>query len=140
MTKVQSQLGELSRHPELRTTLRWGREHQAAGQRPLQVSGSGAAIVEQKERGELRRFQGQLPPADVDAWGAALVAHRFLDERSSTLPRKPGDTPLLMRLESGDAPVFEVNIWSSDRYEDDDLHAILRHAESLITRVAGIDF
>ena len=69
--------------------------------------------------------------------GRALADHQFTAPRTSTLPRDPGDTRLVLQLSGSGVPAFETAIWYADRFKDRDLDAILRLADDLLYTASG---
>jgi hypothetical protein len=130
-------LRALERHADVAVVVRQGTEHFDDGLITLAVRGDGRVIVDQLAAGAAQQHSAKLDAARVAAFGSSLAAHRFTAARTTTLPREPGDTPLVLRVDRADAPVFEVHLWNADRYKDADLDAILRTADAMIHEVSG---
>lgn len=136
---MTDRLRALSTHPSLEVVIVVGTEHFDNGEFTLRVTGDGTATVVQKRAGKTHEFSRTLDDAAVAAFGATLADNEFTRARTSTLPREPGDTPVVLELRDGDATVFKAEIWEADRYEDRQLAAILRAAEALIKSMVGAD-
>ena len=130
-------LRALDQHPDVAITIQQGTEYFRDGQITLIIRGDGRVRVEQRRSGVVHPFEVQLPPARIAAIGRALAEHRFTAARTTKLPRNPGDTPLVLRLERGTAAAFAADLWYADRYQDADLDAIVRQADALIYEVTG---
>ena len=130
-------LRALDRHPDVTVVIRQGTEHFDDGLITLAIHGDGNATVEQRRSGREQQFTARLPAARIASLGGTLADHRFTAARTTKLPREPGDTPLLLRVDRGGAPAFQVEIWYADRYQDRDLDAIVRLADALIHEVTG---
>jgi hypothetical protein len=140
-TQKEAPIGDsvrtLDRHPDLTVVIRQGTEHFDNGQITLAIRGDGNATVEQLASGKTQHYAAKLPPARVAALGATLGAHRFTGPRTTTLPREPGDTQLVLRVDRARAPAFQLQLWDADRYKDADLDAILRTTDALIHELSG---
>jgi hypothetical protein len=130
-------LHALDRHADVAVTVRQGTEHFDNGLITLVVRGDGSAIVEQLASGAKQVYTAKLDATHLAALGSTLTAHRFTAVRTTTLPRKPGDTQLVLRLDRGGTQLFQAELWDADRYKDADLDAILRTADALIHEVSG---
>lgn len=130
-------LRALDRHPTATVTIRSGTEHFGNGEVTLAVRGDGAVSVEQRAAGAVTRYTAQLDGARIVALGRALADHKFTAPRTSTLPRNPGDTPLVLRLSGAGVRAFETTIWYADRFGDRDLDAIMRVADDLLYTASG---
>jgi hypothetical protein len=126
----------LDRHPAATLTIQQGTEHFDDGQVTLALRGDGTATVEQLRSGKTQRYRAQLAPARVATVGAALAEHHFTRARTTSLPRQPGDTPLVLRLD-GAGPAFRADLWYADRYQDRDLDQLVQLADALIHEVSG---
>lgn len=135
-TVMTDPLRALDRHPALTITIRQGTEHFADGVVTLTVRGDGAVTVEQRRGGQAHRHGLQLDAARVAAIGGALADHRLTAPRTTSLPREPGDTRLILRVDGGATP-FEASLWYGDRYQDRDLDAIIRLADGLVHEATG---
>jgi hypothetical protein len=136
-SSMDDALRSLDRRPEITITVQQGTEHWKQGLITLTVHGGGQAIVEQRRAGETTRREATLAPARIAAIGAALAARRFTAARTTTTPREPGDTPLILRVEGAGGAPFEASLWAADRYQDRDLDAILKLADGVIHEVTG---
>jgi hypothetical protein len=132
---VSDELRHLSAHPDLEVVIRTGTQHWKAGEITLTVHGDGAATVIQRQASGETSFEATLTKDEVDSFGRELDERRFTAQRTSKLPRKPGDTPVHLALQHGGRPGFEVQIWEADRHDDPDLDAILVAGRRLIHRV-----
>lgn len=136
-TAMDDSIRALDRHPTAAITIRYGTEHFGRGQVTLTIRGDGAVAVEQRLAGTLASFAAHLDAPRVAELGKALAEHHFTRPRTSTLPREPGDTPLVLRLSGPDVPAFEATIWYADRYKDRDLDAILRLTDDVLHTATG---
>ena len=136
-TAMDDPLRALDRHPATTITIRYGTEHFGRGQITLTIRGDGAVDVEQRFAGTVTTYAAHLDGKQLAELGRALADHHFTAPRTSTLPRKPGDTQLVLRLSGPDAPPFETTIWYADRYKDHDLDAILRIANDVLYSASG---
>jgi hypothetical protein len=136
-TAMDDPLRALDRHPAAAISIRYGTEHFGNGQITLTIRGDGAVSVEQRFAGNVATFAAQLEPGRVAELGRALADHHFTRPRTSTLPREPGDTQLVLRLSGPDVPAFEATIWFADRYKDRDLDAILVLVEDVLHTATG---
>jgi hypothetical protein len=132
---MDDSLRSLDHQPDLSISLRQGTEHFRDGQITLTVHGDGRAEVEQLRAGTTTRTQARLPAARVTEIGRALADHRFTAPRTTSLPREPGDTPLVLRAERPGAAPLEIQLWYADRYQDRDLDAIIKLADAVIQEV-----
>jgi hypothetical protein len=125
------------RRPTDTVTIRFGTEHFGNGEITLAVRGDGAVSVDKRAAGAVTHYSAKLDAARLVALGRLLADHRFTAPRTSTLPRQPGDTPLVLRLSGSGVPAFETTIWYADRFADRDLDAILRAADDLLHTASG---
>jgi hypothetical protein len=125
-------LRAFDRHPTATVTIRYGTEHFGKGEVTLAVRGDGAVRVDQRIAGAVNHHEAQLDGARVAALGRTLAEHHFTSPRTSSLPREPGDTPLVLRLSGAGTPAFETTIWYADRFKDRDLDAILRVTDDVL--------
>ena len=132
---VSDELRQLSAHPDLEVVIRTGTQHWKAGEITLKVHGDGAATVLQRQASGDTSFEATLTKDEVDRVGRELGEHRFTAQRTSKLPREPGDTPVRLALQHGGKAGFEVQIWEADRHDDADLDAILVAGRRLVHRV-----
>jgi hypothetical protein len=130
-------LRAFDRHPTATVTIRFGTEHFGNGEITLTVRGDGAVSVDQRAAGTVTHHSAQLDGARIVALGGALADHQFTAPRTSTLPRNPGDTRLVLRLSGSGVRRFETTIWYADRFADRDLDAILRAADDLLYTASG---
>lgn len=130
-------LHALDRHADVAVVIRQGTEHFDDGLITLAVRGDGSATIEQLVNGATQRYAAKLDAARLATLGNTLAAHRFTAPRRTTLPREPGDTQLVLRVDRGGTPAFQAELWDADRYKDADLDAILRVADALIHEVSG---
>jgi hypothetical protein len=130
-------LRNLDRHPAAAITIRFGTEHFGNGEITLAVRGDGSVTVDQRAAGKVTHYNAQLDSARIVALGRTLTDHRFTAPRTSTLPREPGDTQLVLRLSGPGVPAFETTIWHADRFKDRDLDAILRAADDVLYTASG---
>ena len=130
-------LRNLARNPATTVTVQQGTEHFDDGQVTLTVRGDGTIEVEQRRSGAVTRHAGQLPVARIEALGAQLADLQLTRPRTTTLPRQPGHTPLVLRVEGGAARSFRADLWYGDRYQDRQLDGIIRLADALIHEVSG---
>ena len=130
-------LRAFDRHPTATVTIQFGTEHFGNGQITLALRGDGAVSVEQRAAGAVNHYSAKLDGPRIAELGRALAEHRFTQPRTSTLPRNPGDTPLVLRLSGDGVPAFEATIWYADRFADRDLDAILRVADDLLSTASG---
>ncbi len=130
-------LRAFDRHPTATVTIRFGTEYFGKGEVTLAVRGDRAVSVEQRAAGAVTRYSAQLDGARIVALGRVLGDHRFTAPRTSTLPRNPGDTRLVLRLSGAGVPAFETTIWYGDRFADRDLDAILRAADDVLHTASG---
>jgi hypothetical protein len=130
-------LHALDRHADVAVTIRQGTEHFDDGQITLVVRGDGSATVEQLASGAAQHYAMKLDAARIATLGNLLAVHRFSAARTTTLPRKPGDTQLVLRVDRGGTQAFQAELWDADRYKDADLDAILHTADALIHEVSG---
>jgi hypothetical protein len=136
---MNDRLRAFSTHPSLEVVIVLGTEHFDNGQFTVRVKGKGSAEVVQRRAGDTRQFTRTLDAAALDAFGRTLADNEFTLARTSTMPREPGDTPVLLQLLDGGTSQFEVELWEADRYEDKRLAAILQAAEALIKSMVGDD-
>ena len=134
---MSESLRTFSAHPALAVVFVLGTEHFDNGQFTLRVSGDGTAKLTQRRSGTTEEFEKSLDPAAVNQLGAVLAENDFTAARPSTLPREPGDTPVVLELFDGDNSQFRAEIWEADRYDDKQLAAILSAAEEIIVSVAA---
>lgn len=132
---MEDPLRAFDRNPDAVVTIRYGTEHFANGVITLRLHGDGKAEVEQLRAGQTTRDELHLPAARIAALGGALADHKLTAPRTTTLPREPGDTELLLRLDRAGAPVFNADLWYGDRYQDRDLDAVIRLADEVIHEV-----
>lgn len=125
-------LRAFDRHPDATVTIRYGTEHFGKGEITLAVRGDGAVRVDQRVAGAVNHREAQLDGARVAALGRTLAEHHFTAPRTSSLPREPGDTQLVLRLSGAGTPAFETTIWYADRFKDRDLDAILRATDDVL--------
>ncbi len=130
-------LHALDRHPDVAVVILQGTEHFEDGLITLTIRGDGTATVEQLVSGKTQRYTAKIDAARIATLGNTLAAHRFTEARATTLPRAPGDTQLVLRVDRAGAPAFQVQLWDADRYKDADLDAILRTADAWIHEVSG---
>jgi hypothetical protein len=130
-------LRAFDRHPTAMVTIRFGTEHFGNGEITLAVRGDGAVSVDQRAAGAVTHYSAQLDAGRTIALGRALADHQFTAPRTSTLPRDPGDTRLVLQLSGSGVPAFETAIWYADRFKDRDLDAILRLADDLLYTASG---
>ncbi len=136
---MSESLRTFSAHPALAAVFVLGTEHFDNGQFTLRVSGDGAAKLTQRRSGTTEEFEKSLEPAAVNQLGEVLADNDFTKARTSTLPREPGDTPVVLELFDGDSSQFRAEIWEADRYDDKQLAAILSAAEEIIVSMVGRD-
>lgn len=136
-SKPNDLLEQLSAHPDLQILVQTGTQHWAAGEVSLTVRGDGSVEVLQRQASSTKTFHGKLTKAETDELGLLLHQHHFTAPRTSTLPRQPGDTPLLLALRQGGKSLFDADLWEADRDSDPDLEAILRATEQLLYRVSS---
>jgi hypothetical protein len=136
-TAMDDPLRAFDRHPTDTVTIRFGTEHFGNGEITLAVRGDGAVRVDQRAAGATTHYGAQLDAARIVALGRVLADHRFTAPRTSTLPRNPGDTQLVLRLSGGGVPAFETTIWYADRFGDRDLDEILRAADDVLYTASG---
>jgi hypothetical protein len=129
---MEDPLRAFDRHPAATASIRYGTEHFGNGQITIAVRGDGAVSVEQRAAGGVTNYTAQLDGTHTAAFGRALADHKFTAPRTSTMPRNPGDTQLVLRLSGPDVAAFEVTIWYADRFKDADLDAIIRAADDLL--------
>lgn len=129
-TTMDDALRALERQPDAVISIQQGTEHWRTGQVTVTVRGRGQVEVEQRQAGTVRRFQRELTPAQLADLGRELATHRLTARRTSELPREPGDTPLVLKVD-GLGPSFTASLWAADRYTDRDLDAIVRLADRL---------
>ena len=134
---MEERLRTLAQHPGLTITIRSGTEHFRGGQITLSLRGDGDATIEQLRSGEHTRFAAKLGAARVDQVGRALGEHGFTRSRRSSLPREPGDTPLILDLSQEGQVLFHADLWYGDRYQDADLSAILDLWSTLLHEISG---
>ncbi len=126
-----------SKHPNLTITIVTGTEHFRAGEFALSIDGGGSARVVQKNAGKTNTFELVLTEARVDEFGALLAKHRFSAKRTSKLPRQPGDSPVRLSAERDGEKLILVDVWNGDRFQDSDLDAMLKAANTLVYEVSG---
>ena len=126
-----------SKNESLEVVVVVGTEHFDNGEFTLHVQGNGNATVEQKRSGKVSHFDTKLDAARLDALGETLASNGFSNPRTSTLPREPGDTPVVLEVVDGGERLFHADIWNADRYDDKSLAAILDAAEALIESMVG---
>jgi len=129
---MEDPLRAFDHHPAAMVTIRFGTEHFGNGEVTLAIRGDGAVSVDQRTANGLTHYDAKLAATRVAALGRALADHRFTAPRTSTLPREPGDSPLVLRLSGDGAPTFEATIWYADRFKDPDLDAILRATDDIL--------
>ena len=134
---MEDPLRVFDRHPTATVTIQAGTEHFGNGQVTLAMRGDGAVNVDQRVAGAVHHYTAQLDGARVAALGRALADHRFTAPRTSTMPRQPGDSQLVLRLSGDGVPTFEVTIWYADRFADRDLDAILRATDDVLATASG---
>ncbi|MEZ4401336.1 MAG: hypothetical protein R3B06_15020 [Kofleriaceae bacterium] len=127
----------LMREPAATVTITQGIEHFDDGQVVLRIRGSGDVAVTQRRAGTTTAFNGQLTRDELGTLVTALAGHRFSRPRTSKLPRNPGDTPLVLSYEAPGAAAATAALWYGDRYQDQELDAIIRVADDLIYRITG---
>lgn len=132
---MDDSLRQLDQHPRLAISIRQGTEHFRDGQVTVTVHGDGKVVVDRLRAGQPSRQEKQLSPERVRELGKTLAEHRVAAPRKTTLPREPGDTPLVLRVE-GTARPFQADLWYGDRYQDKDLDALIRLADALVREVA----
>ncbi len=128
-------LRQLDRHPQLSISIRQGTEHFGDGLVTVTARGDGLVVVDRRRAGTPSRVEAKLPPERIRDLGRALADHRLTAPRRSSLPREPGDSPLVLRVEGGPRP-FQADLWYGDRYQDRDLDAIIRLADGLVQELA----
>jgi hypothetical protein len=136
-TSMDDWLHTLDHHADVAVVIRQGTEHFDDGLITLVVRGDGNVTVEQLTRGKTQQYTTKLDAARIATLGSTFAAHRFTAARTTTLPREPGDTQVVLRIDQGDTLAFNVQLWDADRYKDADLDAILRTADTLIYEVSG---
>lgn len=134
---MEDPLRAFDRHPAATATIQFGTEHFGNGQITLVVRGDGAVSVDQRAASGLTQYTAKLDGAHVAAVGRALANHKFTAPRTSTMPRNPGDTQLVLRLSGAGVPAFETTIWYADRFKDQDLDAIMGIVEDLLYTASG---
>lgn len=132
---MDDSLRQLDQHPRLAVSIRQGTEHFRDGVVTVTIRGDGLVVVDRLRAGTPSRVEQRLPPERVRDLGRALAEHRVTAARTSKLPREPGDTPLVLRVDGGARP-FQAEVWYGDRYQDRDLDALIRLADALVTEVA----
>jgi len=130
-------LRDFIHHPSASVSIQQGTEHFDDGVITLVVRGDGTATVEQLRAGTKQRFTKSLAADRIAAVGTALAEHHVTRARTSKLPRSPGDTPLVLRVDGDSGAAFRADLWYGDRYTDRDLDAILRLADVLVHEITG---
>lgn len=128
---MDDSLRQLDQHPRLSISIRQGTEHFRDGQVTITVRGDGLIAADRLRAGTPSHVEQRLPPERIRELGRALADHRLTAARTSKLPREPGDSPLVLRVEGGARP-FQADLWYGDRYQDRDLDAIIRLADGLV--------
>lgn len=132
---MTDELRQVSAHPDLEIVIRTGTQHWRAGEITLTVRGNGSAAVAQRQAETTASFEATLDRDDLDAFGRELARHRFTAQRTSKLPREPGDTQVRLALQRASKVEFETQIWDADRDSDADLDAILVAGQRLVHRI-----
>ena len=130
-------LRAFDRHPTATVTIQFGTEHFGNGQITLALRGDGAVSVEQRVAGAVNHYSATLDGPRIAEVGRTLSEHRFTQPRTSTLPRNPGDSQLVLRLSRDGVPAFAATIWYADRFTDRDLDAILRVVDDVLYAASG---
>jgi hypothetical protein len=136
-TSMDDPLRTLDQHPGIAISIRQGTEHFRNGLVTLIIHGNGTVGVDQLRAGKAAHYEKQLPPDRIRDLGRQLAEHRVSAPRKTSLPRQPGDTPLVLRVEGAGPAPFQADVWYGDRYKDSDLDAIIRLADTLVNEVGG---
>jgi hypothetical protein len=130
-------LRTLDQHPGVAISIRQGTEHFRNGLVTLIVRGDGAVAVDQLRSGQTAHYEKQLSPDRIRDIGGQLAEHHLSAPRTTSLPRQPDDTPLVLRVEGAEPAPFQADLWYGDRYKDSDLDAIIRLADALVNEVSA---
>jgi hypothetical protein len=136
LTSMDDLVRHLDRHPAVTITIQQGTEHFDDGVITLAVRGDGTATVDQLRSGKSQRYSSRLAADRLASFGAELADHQLTRARTTTLPRQPGDTPLVLRVD-GEGTPFRADLWYGDRYQDRDLDQIIRVADAVVHEVSG---
>lgn len=136
-TSMDDPLRNLDQYPGVAITIRQGTEHFRNGLVTLTIHGDGKVEVDQLRAGQAAHYEKQLPPDRIRDIGRQLAEHRVSAPRTTSLPRQPGDTPLVLRVEGAGPAPFQADLWYGDRYKDSDLDAIIRLADALVKEVSA---
>jgi hypothetical protein len=136
-TAMDDPLRSLDQHPGAAITIQQGTEHFRYGLITLVIRGGGAVEVDQLRSGAATHYAKPVPAARIAELGRTLAEHRLSAPRTTSLPRQPGDSPLVLRVEGLGAAPFQADLWYGDRYKDRDLDAIIRLADALVDEVSA---